>query len=287
VIGWAGWRASLVLAARFLTIASVPGCEAGGPGALGRAAWWFPAIGLALGGGLLLADRLLSTVVPPLLSAGLVVAVWKVSTGGIHLDGLADCLDGLAGVNAERTLAIMRDSRIGVFGALGLVLCLLIACAALSGTPAAARAPILLLAPAVGRLTPLLVGPRVRPATPGRGLGAAFLGALPRAAGPVWLAVLLVLASLLLGPTGVALAAGALVAGAAGVIVFSRRLGGLTGDVLGTGVELSELAWLEGDAGLGTLLPAGAAGVALIDVAGRNPDVDTPADLHFLEGSAS
>jgi molybdenum cofactor cytidylyltransferase len=44
---------------------------------------------------------------------------------------------------------------------------------------------------------------------------------------------------------------------------------------------------LEGDAGLGTLLPAGAAGVAVIDVAGRNPDVDTPADLHFLEGSAS
>jgi molybdenum cofactor cytidylyltransferase len=44
---------------------------------------------------------------------------------------------------------------------------------------------------------------------------------------------------------------------------------------------------LEGDAGLGTLLPTGAAGVALIDVAGRNPDVDTPADLHSLEGSAS
>jgi adenosylcobinamide-GDP ribazoletransferase len=244
VIGWAGWRASLVLAARFLTIVPIPGCEAGGPGALGRAAWWFPAIGLALGGGLMLADRLLSTVVPPLLSAGLVVAVWKVSTGGIHLDGLVDCLDGLAGVNAERTLAIMRDSRIGVFGALGLVLCLLIACAALSGTPAAARASILLLAPAVGRLIPLLVGPRVRPATPGRGLGAAFLAALPRAAGPVWLAVLLVLAWLLLGPTGAALAAGALVAGAAGVIVFARRLGGLTGDVLGTGVELSELGVL-------------------------------------------
>ena len=144
------------------------------------------------------------------------MAVWKVSTGGIHLDGLADCLDGLAGVNAERRLAIMRDSRIGVFGALGLVLCLLIACAALSGIPAAARAPILLLAPAVGRLTPLLVGPRVRPATPGQGLGAAFLAALPRAAGPVWLAVLLVLAWLLLGPTGAAMAAGALVAGAGG-----------------------------------------------------------------------
>ena len=236
--------ASLVLAVRFLTIVPVPGREAAGPGALGRAAWWFPAIGLALGGGLMLADRVLTAVVPPLLSAGLVVAVWKVLTGGLHLDGLADCLDGLAGVNAERRLAIMRDSRIGVFGALGLVLCLLIACAALSGTPAAARGPILLLAPAVGRLTPLLVGPRVRPATPGQGLGAAFLAALPRAAGPVWLAVLLVLAWLLLGLTGAAMAAGALVAGAGGAVVLARRLGGLTGDALGAGVELSELAWL-------------------------------------------
>jgi adenosylcobinamide-GDP ribazoletransferase len=236
--------ASLVLAVRFLSIVPVRGREVGGPGALGRAAWWFPAIGLALGGGLMVADRVLAAVVPPLLSAGLVVAVWKVSTGGIHLDGLADCLDGLAGANAERRLAIMRDSRIGVFGALGLVLCLLMACAALSGTPAAARAPILLLAPAVGRLTPLLVGLRARPATPGRGLGAAFLAGLPRAAGPVWLAALLVLAWLLLGLTGAAMGAGALVAGAAAVVVLARRFGGLTGDVLGAGVELSELAWL-------------------------------------------
>jgi adenosylcobinamide-GDP ribazoletransferase len=236
--------ASLVLAVRFLTIVRVPGREAGGPGALGRAAWWFPAIGLALGGGLMLADRVLAAVVPPLLSAALVVAVWKVSTGALHLDGLADCLDGLAGVNAERRLAIMRDSRIGVFGAIGLVLCLFIACAALSGTPAAARAPILLLAPAVGRLTPLLVGPRVSPATPGQGLGAAFLAALPRAAGPVWLAVLLVLAWLLFGPTGALMATGALVAGAGGAVVLARRVGGLTGDALGSGVELTELAWL-------------------------------------------
>jgi adenosylcobinamide-GDP ribazoletransferase len=131
-----------------------------------------------------------------------------------------------------------------VLGALGLMLYLLIACTALSGIPASARAVVLLLAPAVGRLTPLLVGPRVRPATPGQGLGAAFLAALPRAPGPVWLAALLVLAWLLLGLTGAAMTAGALVAGAGGAVVLARRFGGLTGDALGAGVELSELAWL-------------------------------------------
>ena len=60
-------------------------------------------------------------------------------------------------------------------------------------------------------------------------------------AGPV---CCLVLTCLLLGPTGAAIAAGALVAGAGGMIVLTRRLGGLTGDVLGAGVELSELTWL-------------------------------------------
>ena len=50
------WMASLVLAVRFLTILPVPGREIGRPGALGRAAWWFPAVGLALGGGLMLAN---------------------------------------------------------------------------------------------------------------------------------------------------------------------------------------------------------------------------------------
>jgi adenosylcobinamide-GDP ribazoletransferase len=236
--------ASLRLAVRFLTIVPVPGREAEGADALGRAAWWFPAVGLALGAALVLADRGFAAVAPPLLSAALLVAVWKVVTGGIHLDGLADCLDGLAGATAERRLAIMRDSRIGVFGAVGLMLGLLIACAAMSGTPAGARPAVLLLAPAVGRLAPLLVGARLRPATPGEGLGAAFLAALPRAAGPVWLAAVLLLAWLLLGPMGAAMAAGALVAAAAASVVLARRLGGLTGDTLGAGIELSELAWL-------------------------------------------
>src|SRR5262245_29492243 len=177
--------ASLILAVRFLTIAPVPGREAAGPGALGRAAWWFPVVGLAIGGVLAVLDRLLAFAVPPLLAAILVLAAWKAITGGVHLDGLADCLDGLAGGDRERRLAIMADSRIGVFGALGLFLSLLIAFAALAGIPLAARAPSLLVAPAIGRLTPLVVAPLFGAATPGRGIGADFLVTMPRAAAPV------------------------------------------------------------------------------------------------------
>ncbi|HEY4908300.1 MAG TPA: adenosylcobinamide-GDP ribazoletransferase, partial [Methylomirabilota bacterium] len=121
----------LVLAVRFLTIVPVPGREASTPGALGRAAWWFPVVGLALGACLVAADRLLSSVFPPLLEAILIVAVWKILTGGLHLDGLADAIDGIAGRDPERRIAIMRDSHLGAFGAVALGLCLLISVGAL------------------------------------------------------------------------------------------------------------------------------------------------------------
>jgi adenosylcobinamide-GDP ribazoletransferase len=236
--------ASLVLAVRFLTIVPVPGREAVGSRALGQAAWWFPVVGLALGGALGLADSALAIAVPRLLSAILVVTVWKVATGGLHLDGLADCLDGLAGQDVEHRLEIMRDGCVGVFGAVGLMLSLLIACAALAGISPTARALVLVLAPAVGRLAPLVVGPFFRPAMPGQGLGGAFLGSLPRSAGALYLVTMLPLAWYLLGPVGPAIAGAALAVSCACAAFLARRFGGLTGDVLGAAVELAELAVL-------------------------------------------
>lgn len=236
--------ASLILAIRFLTIVPVPGREAAGPGALARAAWWFPAVGLGLGVGLAVADRLLDRAFPPLLAALLVVSLWKVATGGIHLDGLADCLDGLGGRDAEHRLAIMRDSRIGVFGALGLILTLLAGLMALAELPADLRWRALLLAPMAGRLSPLVVGALFRAAAPHPGLGRDFatsLGRWPAAAG---LAGTAALAGLALGIPGVAALGLALAAAALWSGFLVRRLGGLTGDVLGSGVELAEVGIL-------------------------------------------
>jgi adenosylcobinamide-GDP ribazoletransferase len=236
--------ASLILAVRFLTIAPVRGREPAGPDALGRAAWWFPAVGLALGAVLAGADRGLTLVCPAFLSAALVVTLWKAMTGGLHLDGLADCLDALAGADVGRRLEILRDPRIGVFGALGLIWCMLLDVGALTAIPPAPRSRILLLAPAIGRLAPLLVGPRFAPATPEHGIGARFLQALPRWAGPTHLVLLLALTVMLLGAGGALMAVGALCVAFAGATFFGRRLGGLTGDVLGAAVELGELAFL-------------------------------------------
>jgi adenosylcobinamide-GDP ribazoletransferase len=235
---------SLILAVRFLTVVPVPGREAPGISALGRAAWWFPIVGALLGGGLALALAGLEALFPPLVAAALLVSAWKAVTGGIHLDGLADVLDGLAGRDATHRLAIMRDSRIGVFGAAGLVLFLVLVVTAVAELSGLTRGRLLVLAPVVGRVTPLLIAAWLRPATPGKGLGAAFAASLSRWAAPLWGLGGLALGGALLGPRGAAVVAAAWLAAVLWAVVAARRLGGLTGDVLGAVVELAELGVL-------------------------------------------
>ncbi|HZE36472.1 MAG TPA: adenosylcobinamide-GDP ribazoletransferase [Candidatus Eisenbacteria bacterium] len=240
----------LILAVRFLTIVPVPGEEAEGTGALGRAAWWFPVVGLGLGAGLVVADRMFLTVFPPLLGAVLLVAVWKILTGGLHLDGLADAVDGLAGTDAERRIAIMRDSHLGVFGVVALGLCLLVFVGALDSVPASRRPAVLLLAPAVGRLAPLLIGPLFPAATPGEGSGADFLAGLSPWATPVYVAGLWILSAAMLGSWGGLVLSLALASVLLWAVFLVSRVGGLTGDALGGAVEIGEMATLTAAAAL-------------------------------------
>ncbi len=240
----------LILAVRFLTIVPVPGEEAEGTGALGRAAWWFPVVGLGLGAGLVVADRMFLTVFPPLLGAVLLVAVWKILTGGLHLDGLADAVDGLAGPDAERRITIMRDSHLGVFGVVALGLCLLVFVGALDSVPASRRPAVLLLAPAVGRLAPLLIGPLFPAATPGEGSGADFLAGLSPWATPVYVASLWILSATMLGSWGGLVLSLALASVLLWAVFLVSRVGGLTGDALGGAVEIGEMATLTAAAAL-------------------------------------
>ena len=233
----------LLAAARYLTVVPFPGRNHAPMETLGRAAAWFPIVGIGRGVVLALVDRLTSRVFPPLLAALLTVTAWKLVTGGLHLDGLADCLDGLVGRDPEHRLAIMRDSRIGAFGAIGLILFLMLEIVALSELAPAARAGALLAAPVIARATPAVLARLFRSARPD-GQGAAFHAGVRAPAIALGLAVALVAATLALGALGlVAVAAGLLAAiGLAGFV--ARRLGGITGDVLGAGVEMSELAAL-------------------------------------------
>ncbi len=246
-----------LVALSFLTVIPVR-TRTAEPEGLGRAAAWFPVVGLLLGGILSVAQWLLAQFFPPLLAAALVVALWALLTGGLHLDGLADCGDGLlAAAPPARRLEIMRDSRIGAFGGLALSLFLILKVAAIAALPG--RALFAILQPLVAA-TPawLPIGPLVvatvcarwlsllvarQPAARPRGLGDMFAVGLDARA--MLTAGLVVLVITLLGGWWAWVAVAAAHVTAWLLIRLARsRLGGVTGDVLGLTLELSELAVL-------------------------------------------
>jgi adenosylcobinamide-GDP ribazoletransferase len=233
----------LLVAVRYLTIVSVPGPVGTPAGALGRAAAWFPVVGAALGVALLVVDHALARLFPGLLVALLTVTVWKVLTGGLHLDGLADCLDALGGRTPEQRRVILRDSRIGTFGAVGLILFLMIEIVALAGMAPDVRWRALLAAPAIGRATPPVLA-RLFSAARLEGQGAGFAAHVGRLAAAGAVAIALAVALVALREAGAAGVVAGFAAALAAARFLGRRLDGITGDVMGAGVELAELAAL-------------------------------------------
>ncbi len=228
---------SLLFALSFLT--SIPiRTPAPQHGDLGRAGVWFPIVGLLLGALLAGAHYALNQIFSPLLSAALSVALWALLTGGLHLDGLADCGDGLlAAVSPERRLEIMRDPRLGTFGGAALILQLLLKTFAIAALPVPSVVAFL-LAPSIARWLILIVAaqPSARPG----GMGDAFKHGLTRS---VYLGAAIIPIVLIVLGGGRAIIAALLVHIVAwGIIRLTRsRLGGVTGDVFGLTVEVSEL----------------------------------------------
>lgn len=112
---------SFLAALRFLTILPIPGRRGHAPDDLRRSLWSFPLVGLLLGGmtgGIFWA---VGPYLPPPIAAVLAVLVLLSWSGGLHLDGVADCGDAFfSSRSRERMLEIMRDSRIGAMGVIGL-----------------------------------------------------------------------------------------------------------------------------------------------------------------------
>ncbi|HEY2980480.1 MAG TPA: adenosylcobinamide-GDP ribazoletransferase [Anaerolineales bacterium] len=214
------------------------------PGDSGRAAVWYPLVGLVIGALSWLTWRGFTLVLPPFVAAVLTLIVWVALTGGLHLDGLADCCDGLfasvASASRERRLEIMQDPHVGAFGAIGLILILLLKAAALATlTPAASLGIVLAASLSRWCILPAALLPAARPG----GLGADFASGLRRssiivsALLPFGLAAALGLRGLFAALTGLAVAAS--------VSLFARaRIGGVTGDVFGMLVEMVEAAVL-------------------------------------------
>ncbi len=185
----------------------------------------------------------------PLLAAALVLVAWAALTGMLHLDGWADCCDALvAPLSRERRLEVMKDPRLGSFGGTGLILLLIVKLAAVAEVltltidrPLAALLPLLII-PVLGRWAVVIAAASFPLARPD-GMGASFRRGLGRR--EVILATLTTaVACFVMGWGGLVLWAAAGLALLGMARLATARLGGLTGDVYGAIVELTETVML-------------------------------------------
>jgi adenosylcobinamide-GDP ribazoletransferase len=230
------WR-PLLSGIQFLTI--IP-CGPTQPLDAQRTLPLFPLCGLFVGGLLLLVDFGASLLWERAAVAVIDVVALALVTGALHLDGLADTADGLYGHRSpEKSLAIMKDSRIGAMGMVTVACFLAIKWAGLSGLHTY-RPLFLLFVPAVARAG-VLFGVRYLPyGRPEGGTGHTFFQKAPQLQDYWALTAVLLAALLFTGWAGVWMTIG-FAAVTAGVLVYYRiKINCITGDMLGALIEITE-----------------------------------------------
>jgi adenosylcobinamide-GDP ribazoletransferase len=235
-----------LIAFQFLTVITVRKTLPFDEVAFGRSAAFFPLVGGIMGGIVWALDRILSPFVPPTLLSVVLTMMLAILSRGLHLDGLADSADGFfGGRDRQHCLDIMKDSRIGTFGALALTGVLLLKVRALDLLVGEMRVHALFLAPLLSRWALVRMAFHAHPARD-EGLGALLV---PNVHGRelLWASAFTVVVT-------------TLVAGSVGLLLFivilgvtvsvsgycHHRLGGVTGDTLGAIGELVEtivLCW--------------------------------------------
>ncbi len=238
----------LVTAFRTLTVLPVPGRDAE---RFSDALYWFPLVGLVLG---LLEVALATPVIGgrwPELAALLVVAGGVVLTRGLHADGLADLADGFfGGRDPQSRLRIMKDSCVGSFGVLALVLLLLCKWVAALRLLHSGAVGQIVAGVVLSRMAQVLLAASMPYARPEGGTADSFVSG----AGRLHLGLSLVTAATILVvllrfdvPGIAALMAAALVSAVLMGLLAARRIGGVTGDVLGAASEVTEtVVWVVG-----------------------------------------
>jgi adenosylcobinamide-GDP ribazoletransferase len=232
------------VALRFLTIIPLPGRRHISPEEVGRSIVYFPLVGVVIG--LILAglNWLIGLALPPALTNALLVVSLAVITGGLHLDGLADTCDGLAGhKTVEERWGVMHDSRAGAFGIIGVSGLLLVKYVSLNSVPSAWLVPALMLMPVLSRwamVYTVFAYPYAKPS----GLGKAFKqgASLPgfTVAAVITLAVAVALAQL----SGLVIMFSIWVIVTVIAFYLKSKFGGLTGDNYGAINEIAEVCAL-------------------------------------------
>ncbi len=231
----------LVVAFQFLSRLPLPTFEFD-PNSLSRSTKFFPVVGLVIGLGGVEFQRLLTPHLSRMLAALLVLLFFVLVSGALHEDGVADTADGLGGGwNREQMLAIMRDSKIGAFGAVALVLSLLARFALLSSLPLHRFAPYVICAHVLCRWTALPLR-LVKAARSEEGQGARI--AQKTSSGSLITGTLIsiaIVAFLLRRASFVPILVAIVTTGLSG-FYYRRRLGGISGDCFGATNQLTEIA---------------------------------------------
>lgn len=234
-------------ALRFFTRLPVPAWAGWSEDIMNACARWFPAVGWIVGAAGAATLWATGQILPMALAVALSTALTIRLTGAFHEDGWADVCDGFGGGwERDQIMTIMKDSRIGAYGAVGLLLMLGAKCAALASMPLPAAAVALLVAHPLSRLcsTALIHSMAyARDEDPDGVSRAKPLAIRLSTPGMVWAALCGVLPLALLPPVQAACSAAlAVTVTVVAARHFRRRIGGYTGDCLGAVQQLSELA---------------------------------------------
>lgn len=229
------------VAIQFLTIIPLPFQLRWEKDDLARSMSLFPLAGLTIGAILSGLNWLIAPYLARPLVDALLITALAIITGALHLDGLADVCDGIAARGSrERFMEIMKDSRVGAVGVVGVVLGLLLKWQAMIAVPVEIKWQALLFFPAITRFC------QVQSIVFGRNTRQDGLGSvLVSGAGKTQFAIAAVLALasswLLLGISGIVVLAAAMISTALIQAWFTRKIGGITGDVIGCTSELNEI----------------------------------------------
>ena len=230
-------------AVAFMTRLPVPREMEGAPDVLSSSAVFFPLVGLLVSAGAVILNHVFSRFVPHDVVIVIVLVFLAAITGGLHEDGLADAADGFGGGwGKDQILNIMRDSRVGSFGALAIALALLARFVFLSNIPPQKFDSYLVAGQVASRWTALPLAFFLPPAREQSGQGA-------RLAGRITTFFLITGTVLTVAIVGVALGAKALWVGLAAVVItgasgayYRLRIRGITGDCLGATIQITEVA---------------------------------------------
>ena len=212
---------------------------------LARSMAFFPIVGLVIGLILALGYYLFSLFIPRTLGLWLTIGLLAILTRGLHLDGFADTMDGLgSGGPREKILEVMRDSRIGAFGVIGLVLLIGAQYLALAQIPISSISYALILMVVMGRNSMVLVCYRSPYSRSEGGLAKPFTENLGKREVALSLVSAFGIALLAMGVKGIMVFSGVCLFSLGYRLFFIKKLSGVTGDILGAANELAEVLCL-------------------------------------------